>query len=74
MLAYSFNQSDSNNTIYESVANDMQGYYFPKEFRGEAIRVLRERLNVRWEVIWILENAWTGIKVGEHLIKSDNVH
>lgn len=51
----------------------MQGYYFPKEFRGEPIRVLRERLNGKWEVIWILETAWAALEIGGHLIKSDSV-
>lgn len=55
------------------MTNDMQGYYFSKEFRGETIQVLKERLNGNWEVIWILESAWTGIEVGEHLIKRDSV-
>ena len=60
-------------TIHKSMTNNMQGYYFPKEFGGEVIQVLREGLNGKWEVIWILENAWTGTEVGEHLIKSDSV-
>lgn len=55
------------------MTNDMQGYYFPKEFRGEPIRVLRERLNGKWEVIWILETAWAALEIRGHLIKSDSV-